>query len=43
VRSERALKPAESRVTLDVATFKTRFNLTRKHAIRCWNGWIENV
>jgi len=33
VRSERALKPAESRVTLDVATFKTRFNLTRKHAI----------
>jgi selenocysteine-specific elongation factor len=33
VQSERALKPAESRVTLDVATFKTRFNLTRKHAI----------
>jgi selenocysteine-specific elongation factor len=33
VRSERALKPADSRVTLDVATFKTRFNLTRKHAI----------
>ena len=33
MKSERALKPAESRVTLDVAAFKARFKLTRKHAI----------
>jgi selenocysteine-specific elongation factor len=33
VKSERAQKPAESRVTLDIATFKARFKLTRKHAI----------
>ena len=33
LQADRAGKPAGSRVTLDVATFKNRFNLTRKHAI----------
>jgi len=33
MQSDRALQPAGSRVTLDVGTFKARFNLTRKHAI----------
>jgi selenocysteine-specific elongation factor len=33
MQSDRAQKPAGDRVTLEVATFKARFNLTRKHAI----------
>ncbi len=33
VQSQRAGTPAGTRVTLDVGTFKAKFNLTRKHAI----------